>query len=143
MARPLDLAKLPDPNHVLRELRALAPQCEYPVHGAEAICDWLQRHGIHKRNGERLPWRRVLELEKRCGEKLHANAPAIGIHQGRPWTTHLLLLRWCLANLPKLGPPGHPDWRPSPRALASRAQRKRDSAGQGTGPSSRGDSGSR
>lgn len=123
MARPRDLL-LPDPRLVLDQLRDFAPQCDVPVEGADALVAWLHRHGFRRRDGSPLSWRQVLDIERRVGESLHLNRPAIGVHPGAPWSTHLLLLRWCLANGHKLGPPGSPSWMPAPRTLRARRRRR-------------------
>jgi hypothetical protein len=119
MARTRDLAR-PDAKAFLDELRALAPQLEYPVVGQDAIRQWFHAHGFRRRNGEPLSWGQLLDMQRRAGEPWGWHSPAIGVHRGRPVSSHLLLLRWAMVHAEKFGPPTTEHWRPAPRTLRAR-----------------------
>lgn len=125
MPRRPDIAR-PEPRVFLEELRHLAPLADYPIDGHEAIRAWLHAHGFRRRNGEPLSWRQILDWQTRCGEPFGWHTPAIGLHRGRPFSTHLLLLRWCMVQAEKLGPPWSSGHAPAPRSERRRRQRDRD-----------------
>jgi hypothetical protein len=111
---------------LLAELRGLAPQADYVRDGREAIRQWLAEHGCRKRNAEPLSWDQVLGLEYRGGERLHLQRPASGRHPGLVWSTHLLMLRWCVVHWVKFSPPSVPGWVPAPRTQRKWRRRLRE-----------------
>lgn len=124
MPRLPDLDR-PPPRQFLDELRALAPGADYPVVGRDAIRAWFFAHGFRRRNGTELSWDQLLEMQRRCGQPWGWHAPAIGMHRGKPVSSHLLLLRWAVVQAEKLGPPTTRHWVPSERTLRARRQQRR------------------
>ena len=123
MGRRPDVAR-PEPRAFADELRALAPHADYPVDGQVEIREWFYDHGFRRRDGTPLSWGQLKDMQRRCGQPWGWHTPAIGVHQGRPFSTHLLLLRWAMVQAEKLGPPWSCHWEPAPRTQRLRRQRR-------------------
>lgn len=132
MASRRDLAR-PESRVFWLELRRLAKRADYPVVGREAILAWFHAHGFTRRDGSPVSWNQVLDWQWRCGEPMGWHSPAIGAHRGKPVSTHLLLLRWCMVQAEKLGPPTTQHWVPAPRAVRARRQCAGTRSNPGTG----------
>lgn len=124
MGKPRDLTR-PASSAFLIELRHLARRSDCPVVGQPAIRAWFYAHGFRKRNDvDELSWSQLLDMQRRAGEPWGWHSPAIGVHRGRPISTHLLLLRWCMIHGEKFGPPTTQHWVPAPRTLRARRSRR-------------------
>jgi hypothetical protein len=120
MGRGRDLAR-PKAVAFLRELRRLAPRADYPVVGQPALRAWFHEHGFRRRSGAPLSWDQLKAMQRRCGVPWGWHCPAIGLHRGRPVSSHLLLLHWCMVQGEKLGPPRTEHWQPSEATRRQRA----------------------